>query len=86
MRLVRGDERLQLTMRRIFVDMQSGPARELARGPYAWLVFAPGVALVALGLLIYAMPQILIALVSGALIAAGALFLLVAWRLRRAAR
>ncbi len=73
-------------MRRLFVDLQTGPARELARGPHAWLVFAPGVALVTLGILIYAIPTILVALVSGTLIAAGAMFLLVAWRMRRMAR
>lgn len=70
-------------MRRIFIDLQSGQTAELARGPLGWIVFAPGVALVLLGLVIYAMPTLLVLMVSGACIAAGSLLLLVAWRLRR---
>jgi hypothetical protein len=70
-------------MRRIFFDLESTQASQLARGPFGWIVFAPGAALVLLGLLIWAMPRLLVALVAGACVALGGLLLMVAWRLRR---
>ncbi|MEZ5965702.1 MAG: hypothetical protein R3F56_17845 [Planctomycetota bacterium] len=70
-------------MRRILVDLDSRQTAELARGPFGWITFAPGATLIALGVVIYAMPALLVMMVSGACIAAGTLLLLIAWRLRR---
>jgi len=70
-------------MRRILIDLESSQTAQLARGPFGWVAFAPGAAFVLLGLVIYAMPTLLVLMVSGACIAVGTLLLLVAWRLRR---
>ena len=51
-----------------------------------WLLFAPGALLVLLGILIAIVPQLLVALVAGALILAGTLLLAVAWRFRAGGR
>lgn len=58
-------------------------ATQIARGPYGWMAFVPGGALILLGLVIWAMPQILIALIAGTFIGLGALLLLMAWRIRQ---
>lgn len=70
-------------MLRLGFDFHDGRARHLARGPAGWLLFAPGAALVGLGVAIYVLPQLLIALISSLLIALGSVMLLVAWRMRR---
>lgn len=70
-------------MRRIFIDLDSAQAARLGRSPLGWIAFAPGAALILLGLLIWAMPTLLVALVAGACIAVGSGLLLLAWRLRR---
>lgn len=70
-------------MRRILVDFETGQTAALARGPFGWVLFVPGAALVLLGLVIYAMPALLVLMVAGACIALGTLLLVVAWRLRR---
>ena len=70
-------------MRRIFLDLESSQATQVARGPFGWIVFAPGTAMVLLGVVIWAIPAILVALIAGACIAVGGLLLLLAWRLRQ---
>jgi len=71
-------------MRRIFFDLATDQAGHLARGPNGWIIFVPGAVLVLLGILIWAMPRLLVALIAGGLIFLGSLLLMVAWRLRRA--
>jgi hypothetical protein len=52
-------------------------------GPRGWLVlFVPGVTLMAFGVLITIWPQLLVALIAGICLAAGALLAVAGWRLR----
>ena len=70
-------------MRRLFVNFDSAHAAQMARGPFGWVAFAPGAALLLLGVLIWMVPQILVALIAGACMALGGVMLLLAWRLRQ---
>lgn len=54
------------------------------RSSRAWVVFVPGGACVLLGVLILAMPQLLVLLVSVSLILMGSILLSLAWRVRGA--
>lgn len=51
-----------------------------------WRVFVPGATLVAAGIGILLVPQILVALVAGTLLAMGTVALMAAWRIRQALR
>lgn len=55
-----------------------------AAGPKGWLVvFVPGVVLMALGVLIWVWPDVLVALVAGILLSVGAALAGLGWRLRQ---
>jgi hypothetical protein len=73
-------------MRQIWMQFESSGMGAMARGPQWWMLMMPGACLCLLGILIYAVPQILVALVSGALIALGVLLMIVVWRFRQASR
>jgi hypothetical protein len=59
----------------------------MGSGRRPWLVvFLPGVGLMAFGLLILIVPELLVALVAALFMLAGALLAAVGWRLRAAAQ
>lgn len=73
-------------MREIFVELQRSASGGLGGGPPSWLLFAPGALLLAAGIAIWVVPQILVALVAGTLMFLGTFLLLAAWRLHGARR